>query len=410
MRTIAIIGAGQAGLQLALGLQRHGYRVTMVSDRTADELWNGPIMSTQCMFADALEHERALGLNLWDDECPPIAGMAISVAGPGGAQALSWRAELDQPAQSVDQRVKMAAWLRLFVHRGGQLWHRHVTVADLEELTAAHELVVVASGKGLVRDLFPINPEHTPYAAPQRVLGLVAVRGYEPLGPADGVALTLIPGAGEYFAIPGMTTSGPCHYLLFEGLPGGPLDCWDATASAAGMLARAREALERLAPWEAERGRRAQLTDVQAWLKGRYAPAVRQPIGVLPSGRLVLGMADAVVLNDPITGQGSNTASKCAAIYLEAILGRGGESFDAAWMLVAFERFWAYASYVTAWTNGMLAPPPPHLLDILGAASQSPLLARRFVNGFNHPPSFFPWLVDPVAAREAIDEALLLAA
>ncbi|HEY1014547.1 MAG TPA: styrene monooxygenase/indole monooxygenase family protein [Herpetosiphonaceae bacterium] len=409
MRTIAIIGAGQAGLQLALGLQQHGYQVTLVSDRTADEFRNGPIMSTQCMFADALEHERALGLNLWDDECPPIAGMAINVAGPDGAPALAWRAELDQPAQSVDQRVKMAEWLRLFAQRGGQLWHRHATIADLEELAATHELTVVASGKGLIRDLFPINPEHTPYAAPQRALGLVAVRGYEPLAPGDAVALTLIPGAGEYIVIPGMTTSGPCHYLLFEGVPGGPLDCWDDAVSAAGMLARARELLERMAPWEAARCRRAQLTDAQAWLKGRYAPAVRQPVGVLPSGRLVLGMADAVVLNDPITGQGSNNAAKCAATYLEAILGRGDGIFDAAWMLVAFERYWAYASYVTAWTNGMLAPPPPHVLDILGAASQSPLIARRFVNGFNHPPSLFPWLVDPSAAKATIEEALLAA-
>ena len=56
MRLIAIIGAGQAGLQLVLGLQSHGYGVTLVSDRTPDEIWHGAVMSTQCMFHDALDH------------------------------------------------------------------------------------------------------------------------------------------------------------------------------------------------------------------------------------------------------------------------------------------------------------------------------------------------------------------
>jgi len=33
---IAIVGAGQSGLQMALGLQARGYRVTLLSNRTAD--------------------------------------------------------------------------------------------------------------------------------------------------------------------------------------------------------------------------------------------------------------------------------------------------------------------------------------------------------------------------------------
>ena len=82
MRNIAIVGAGQAGLQLALGLQQHGYAVTLVSDRTPESIWSGSVMSTQAMFHDALETERALGLNLWEDECPPMESMAIRVAGP----------------------------------------------------------------------------------------------------------------------------------------------------------------------------------------------------------------------------------------------------------------------------------------------------------------------------------------
>ncbi len=47
---------------------------------------------------------------------------------------------------------------------------------------------------------------------------------------------------------------------------------------------------------------------------------MRNPIGRLPSGRSVLGMADVLVLNDPITGQGPNNTSKGANVYMTCIL------------------------------------------------------------------------------------------
>ncbi|MDI5982977.1 NAD-binding protein, partial [Amycolatopsis magusensis] len=50
MRKILIVGAGQSGLQLALGLQGHGYEVTLISNRTPEEIRGGRVKSTQCMF------------------------------------------------------------------------------------------------------------------------------------------------------------------------------------------------------------------------------------------------------------------------------------------------------------------------------------------------------------------------
>jgi hypothetical protein len=117
----------------------------------------------------------------------------------------------------------------------------------------------------------------------------------------------------------------------------------------------------------------------------------------------VLGMADVVVANDPITGQGSNNASKCAAVYLDQILARGDAPYDEAFMHDTFGRFWDYAQYPTTWTNAMLQPPPPHAVQILGAASQHQAIADRFANGFNDPRDFFTWFMDPAKAATYLE-------
>jgi 2-polyprenyl-6-methoxyphenol hydroxylase-like FAD-dependent oxidoreductase len=41
MRNITIVGAGQSGLQLGLGLLQNGYRVRLISNRTAEDLAAG---------------------------------------------------------------------------------------------------------------------------------------------------------------------------------------------------------------------------------------------------------------------------------------------------------------------------------------------------------------------------------
>ena len=48
MRKILIVGGGQAGLQLGLGLVQNGYDVTVVSNRTPDDIRTGRVMSSQC--------------------------------------------------------------------------------------------------------------------------------------------------------------------------------------------------------------------------------------------------------------------------------------------------------------------------------------------------------------------------
>ena len=115
-------------------------------------------------------------------------------------------------------------------------------------------------------------------------------------------------------------------------------------------------------------------------------------------------MADAVVLNDPITGQGSNNAAKCAEIYLASIVEKG-DNFDQQFMQRTFDRYWrGYAQWVVSWTNALLAPPKPHVLRLLRAAAELPELAETIANGFDDPRVFFPWWFDAGEADRLIIE------
>jgi hypothetical protein len=212
------------------------------------------------------------------------------------------------------------------------------------------------------------------------------------------VNFNLIPGVGELFIMPALTTTGPCDILFFEGIPDGPLDRFSGIRRPDDHLRLTLQLMEKFVPWEYERARGVELTDWGGTLAGRYAPVVRFPVGTLPSGGTVLGMADVVVANDPITGQGSNNASKCAAIYLGQILEHGTGPYDQQFMQDTFDRFWDYVQYPTTWTNAMLQPPPPHAVQVLGAAGQHQEIADRFANGFNDPRDLFAWFMDPAKA------------
>jgi hypothetical protein len=286
-----------------------------------------------------------------------------------------------------------------FTRRGGEILYKEATVDDLEAWSQSYDLVIVAAGKGAIAQLFERDAERSFYDKPQRALALTYVHGMAPRAEYSAVSFNLIPGVGEYFVFPALTTSGPCDIMVFEGVPGGPMDCWGDVKTPAEHLSRSKEILEKFLPWEAARCKDIRLTDDNGILSGRFAPTVRRPVGRLPSGRCVMGMGDAVLLNDPITGQGSNNAAKFAQVMEQAIVKQGNAPFDAAFMQRTFETFWAYAMHVVNWTNAMLMPPPPHVMEVLGAATVHPEVASRFVNGFDDPRDYANFFMTPDKAQ-----------
>ena len=156
-RRIAVVGAGQAGCQLALGLRRNGYEVTLLNDRSAEEIRRGRVMSAQCMFETAIEAERAMELSFWDQTCPLITSVSMRLSHTTSDPEVEWEAALDAPAQSVDQRLKLPRWIDEFVELGGTFRVCRVTPDDLEDLAREHDLVVVATGQGALNSIFASN-------------------------------------------------------------------------------------------------------------------------------------------------------------------------------------------------------------------------------------------------------------
>jgi flavin reductase (DIM6/NTAB) family NADH-FMN oxidoreductase RutF len=184
---------------------------------------------------------------------------------------------------------------------------------------------------------------------------------------------------------------------------GGPMDRWSDLGSAAEHLKRSQWALETFLPWEAERCRDIELTDDKGVLTGCVVPTVRGPVANV-SGTAILGMADALVLNDPITGQGSNNAARAAEIYLESILERETGAADTEWMQQTFDRYWmGYAKWVVEWTN-LLLRPPNHVLRLLDCAGKISAVGSAFVNGFDDPRTLFPWFMDGGEADRFIQQ------
>jgi 2-polyprenyl-6-methoxyphenol hydroxylase-like FAD-dependent oxidoreductase len=404
MRHITIIGAGQAGLQLALGLLRQGYEVTMVSDRTPDQIRHGWATGAATLFGRAIRLEQSLGQNDWVEAvATPEAEVALRT--PDGF--LSIKGTLPEPWLAVDQRLKHAHWLARVADLGGHVIIKSASLEDMESYTRTSDLVVVAAGSSQFTGLFARDAKRSPFDRPQRRLLQVYLAGvrpwYEPGRAQTRVIIT--PGAGEIFMLPFYTKDRQrAHLVLVEAVPDGPFDLARTVASGEEALIVVKTILRHAVPTHYSCFQQAELADERAWLAGAITPAVRQPVGRLPSGAAVLGIGDVTILNDPVGGQGANNATKFAHLLAEQIVEWGDRPFTPAWMVQIFETFWAYSQYVNAFNTGLLQPPAPHQQQILLAASHNPQIALDFLNGFDHPPSLFPWFVEPETAEHYLAE------
>jgi 2-polyprenyl-6-methoxyphenol hydroxylase-like FAD-dependent oxidoreductase len=385
MASIGIVGAGTAGLHLGLKLLSHGVPVTLYAEQDPERVRaTGQLSCTVAHHAATRARERALKVEHWGG--PDDSGLHhVRVNVVAGPQSFGFHGRLGSPSLFVDYRLYHPALTEDFVARGGVLKVSAVAPADLERLSTEHELVVVATGRGGLASLFPRIPELSPHTKPPRLLFAALVKGLRFSEPhANGV--NLIPGQGEIFESVLVGRDGPVSSLLVEAQPGSELAAlgtqrYDADPRAFDALLLDR--LRRFAPSTYERVDPAHfgVLGPRDWLQGAFTPVVREGWKRLGNGRCVMALGDAHVSNDPIAGQGANAASASAfALALKVVITlREGRPFDEDFCRDAEKRTWAAAAPATLWSNAMLQPPPPHLVDLLVASARDVRVADAFV-------------------------------
>lgn len=395
MTRIAIAGAGISGLTLALRLQQQGVDTTVYSAHTPDQVRAGRLLNLVARFEPTLARERQLGANHWDFPDFAMFGAHVSVVGT----PIAFRGDLPNPARFVDFRMYLARLLEDYAERGGHVVVDPAPVAEAVRRSAAYDLVVVAGGRES-SDLFPRDPARSPYDRPQRVLCAGTFRGIrfpEPLG----LSFNISPGAGEVFQSPVFSFDGRVSGVLFEGIPGGPFEPVVRMSYADDPAAFERQVLDLLrvhAPSIYERVDEAEfgLTRPVDLLQGAITPTVRQAWSPLDSGRFAVAVGDAWIVNDPLTGQGANLGSHCAWVLAESIL--DDAVYDELFCRQVESRMWQMAGPVTEWSNAFLQPPPPHVLEVLGAAAADKAVADALVGGFADPLAMWRRLATPERA------------
>jgi len=420
MRSVAVVGAGQAGLLTAHDLLRHGYKVTLFSDKTAEEfLTKARPTGTAARFNMALDYERELGLNYWDEEAPKGEGIHLTFSPAKGNRLLTLLGRFEKYFLAIDLRLQSHRWMVELEKKGGKVEIETVTLERLDEIAGDHDLTIVAAGRGEIMQLFPRDEERSVYSKPQRKLCMICTKGQPFAFPGTDllpVKFNFFAPYGEAFWVPWFHKDiGPSWSMLFEAKAGGPIDRFDGVETGEQAVDIGREVIRDLMPWDYEWCRDMELLDENAWLKGGFTPEVRKVVGTLPSGRKVMSVGDTTMALDPIGGQGANNGNKMARNLVQCIVERGEEPYDEAWMAGTFERFWDRHRLINTFNNALLEPitnPGKELLIAQYGSTGSTLdasgpqrIANLFCANFDDPASLSEAFFDMQAARAAIAAA-----
>ena len=397
MADVGIVGSGIAGLHLGLSLQAAGIPATIYAEWTPAQQLARRISNMVARNACTRARERRLGVNHWDFPSHDMARLSVRVGGPASI-AFSGRMA---PAQAVDMRIYGARLLEDFSGRGGRVVIRTVRAEDLEPLALRHDLLVVASGRANLSNIFPRVAEHSPFTCPQRLILGALFRGIRYSEPRS-LEVVVSPMNGEILTVPIqsfepdltgigiLVTAGgrfePIRHLRYEDDP-------------AGFRSAVLGLLREFAPFVHERVDPAafDLARPHDLCYAAITPTVRRGFVMLPGGRHVVALGDAHIVIDPITGQGANNASRAAGILSEAI--RTATTFDGAFCERVERDICSYVVPVSDASNARLQPPTAHFRELLAMANRNQGVADVYAEGYNRPDRF--WAIASSAERTA---------
>jgi hypothetical protein len=392
---IAIVGAGVAGLHLALLLQKQGIPATIYSDKTAAQLASGRMLNTVAHHNTTVTREQALGVDHWDLQEYGYFCHHHYIGGPG----LSFPGAFSAPSRAIDYRVYLPRLLADFESRGGDFRAgQSASPEEIVRLSEVHDLVVVATGKGGTSAMFPVIPGKSPYGRPMRRLCAGLYHGIAPSEP-KGVTMSIAPPHGELLEIPTFSADGHVTVLLFENVPGGDTEILADAKYDEDPAAFERLVLDKVRTHHPEVFARIDtslfgLTGPDDLLQGAVLPVLREDYALLPNGRVAIALGDAHSVVDPVVGQGANSASYSAWELGLAIA--EDPNFDERFAQKAAARRANRVQAISDWTNLMIGlPPAPHLLQLLGAMSQNSAVADEFTDNFNQPERQWDILATP---------------
>ena len=216
MKRIGIVGGGISGLHLGLWLREYGLDATIYSEKTSSQLLDAPLRNIVIRNGCTRQRERDLRVNHWDGRAPDLGGLSVTVAGT----PIAFAGTLAPPSNVVDMRIYCARLLDDFSTRGGHVVVGTLAASDLDELSTRHDLLVIASGRGSLSNVFERVPEHSPNSEPQRLVVAGFYRGIRPRDPL-GFEVVISRGHGEILVFPLFSFESGLTGLGIEAIRGG---------------------------------------------------------------------------------------------------------------------------------------------------------------------------------------------
>lgn len=401
MKSIAVIGSGQAGLVAAHAFLRAGHDVELFSERTAQQwLDEGRPTGTAVRFRTSLAFEQELGLDQGHADAPKMEALRVTICSHPAKPFLTLTGRFPVSPLAIDVRYQSAQWMRAFEQRGGKLVIEKVSPERIEEIARNKHLTIVATGKE-GGQLFARDAERSPATSPKRHLAMVNCEGPPMLFsdlPLRAAKFTIFEGLGECYWTPYYHKSErPLWNLVFEAIPGTPYDRFQSARSGEEVLTLSKDIIRRMMPWDASWIEGAKLADPNSWLVGAITPTVRKPVRApITHGGPIVPLGDAYMSFDPLGAQGANMGNRLAQVLVQAVVERGDEPLDAAWVERTYDAFYErWGGPAMRWTHLLLGPMAPAtrymMLAQMGADGAQPggtpkqRLADAFAQNFDDP-------------------------